>query len=129
MDAICTRRNHYLLRRTGCERAYSSSGVVNERTPPSSFLVWRIVLRCPIPNGKPGDDPLTDMFIHGEHPFPADMEAMLRQIRALDPLFPNGDRSHADRVAWWRRIGDWARKLNLDEGREALRAVLNGPTR
>jgi hypothetical protein len=36
-----------------------------------------------MPNGKPGDNPLTDLIVHGQHPFPADIEAMLWKIDAL----------------------------------------------
>ena len=34
-------------------------------------------------NGKHGDNPLSDLTIHGQHPFPADIEAMLLRINAL----------------------------------------------
>jgi len=38
-----------------------------------------------MPNGKPGDHPLTDQFVHGLHPFPADIESLLWEIRDTDP--------------------------------------------
>ena len=38
-----------------------------------------------MPNGKPGDHPLTDLFHHGRHPFPADIEAMVRRLASTDP--------------------------------------------
>jgi hypothetical protein len=34
-------------------------------------------------NGKHGDNPLTDLLIHGDHPFPPDIEEMLLRIDAL----------------------------------------------
>jgi hypothetical protein len=34
-------------------------------------------------NGKHGDNPLSDLVIHGAHPFPPDVEEMLLQIDAL----------------------------------------------
>jgi hypothetical protein len=34
-------------------------------------------------NGKPGDNPLSDLTIHGMHPFPRDIEEMLVRIDAL----------------------------------------------
>ena len=34
-------------------------------------------------NGKLGDNPLSDMFIHGKHPFPADIEQMIRKLDSL----------------------------------------------
>jgi hypothetical protein len=77
-----------------------------------------------MPNGKPGDHPLTDMLLHGAHPFPADMEAMLREILALDPGFPDGQRRYVDQLAWNQRLCDWEAGKNLDEGRAAMAAVL-----
>jgi hypothetical protein len=77
-----------------------------------------------MPNGKPGDHPLTDMLKHGKHPFPIDIEAMLRKILASDPNFPDGRRRYVDQVRWEQRFFDWEMGKNLDEGREALRQVL-----
>jgi hypothetical protein len=34
-------------------------------------------------NGKPGDNPLSDLTIHGEHPFPPEIEVMLLRIQEL----------------------------------------------
>jgi hypothetical protein len=34
-------------------------------------------------NGKHHDNPLTDMIVYGEHPFPADIEALLRRVDEL----------------------------------------------
>ena len=76
-----------------------------------------------MPNGKPGDHPLTDMLAHGKHPFPADMESMLRRILAIEPSFPDGPRRYLDQLAWDRRFWDWEAGKNLDEGRQALQAV------
>lgn len=77
-----------------------------------------------MPNGRAGDHPLTDMLVHGRHPFPADMEELLREVLALDPIFPDGKRPYVEQVHWYDRISDWARGQKLDEGRQALRAVL-----
>ena len=47
-----------------------------------------------MPNGKPGDNPLSDMMIHGAHRFPPDIEEMLRKIDSLgrgERKFPLGD--------------------------------------
>ena len=38
-----------------------------------------------MPNGKPGDHPRTDIFVHGLHPFPADIEAMIRELHSINP--------------------------------------------
>lgn len=77
-----------------------------------------------MPNGKPGDHPLTDMLVHGLHPFPDDVERTLREILALDPIFPDGKRRWLEQAEWQRRLLDWERGLNLQEGREALEIVL-----
>jgi hypothetical protein len=90
--------------------------IVRRRKPPT---------RIDMPNGKPGDHPLTDMLIHGAHPFPPDMEALLREILALDPGFPDGKRRYLEQIAWDRRFFDWEAGKDLDDGRRALRTVLD----
>lgn len=82
-----------------------------------------------MPNGTPGDHPLTDMLVHGRHPFPEDIESILRKIIALEPWFPDGRRPYLDQVAWEKRFRDWALGENLDEGRQALQMVWNEMTR
>jgi hypothetical protein len=69
-----------------------------------------------MPNGKPHDHPLTDMLVHGMHPFPKDMEAMLREILAHDPVFPDGKLRFLDQMRWNDRFFDWEAGRNLDEG-------------
>jgi hypothetical protein len=39
-----------------------------------------------MPNGKPGDHPLTDIFVHGLLPFPADIEKMIRKLWTVNPF-------------------------------------------
>jgi hypothetical protein len=77
-----------------------------------------------MPNGKPGDSPLSDMLVHGLHPFPPDMEAMLREILSLQPEFPDGRRPYAQQVEWMERFDAWARGNALDDGRTARKEVL-----
>jgi hypothetical protein len=77
-----------------------------------------------MPNGSRGDSPLSDMLIYGLHPFPADMEAVLREILKIQPYFPDGSRLFAKQVEWMRRFDAWARGDELDEGRAALKQVL-----
>ena len=77
-----------------------------------------------MPNGSLGDSPLSDMLIHGKHPFPEDMELMLRRILELDPPFPDGKRKFVDQIKWLDRFNDWQDGKNLEEGRNALREVL-----
>ena len=75
-------------------------------------------------NGTKGDSPLGDMLIHGLHPFPADMEAMLREVLSADPKFPDSQRHYVDQVRWMKRFDAWAKGKDLDEGRQALKQVL-----
>ncbi len=77
-----------------------------------------------MPNGRPGDHPLTDMLMHNLHPFPPEMEAMLREILELDSDFPDGKRAYLDQLEWGKRFSDWCRGKNLDEGKRAMSEVL-----
>jgi hypothetical protein len=67
-------------------------------------------------NGKKHDNPLSDMTVHGAHPFPADVEEMLRQIQRLGsrldrwPLGENGPFSP--------REFEWENGKNRDEARK-----------
>jgi hypothetical protein len=71
-----------------------------------------------MPNGKIGDNPLTDLLIHGLHPFPADIEEMLLRVDALGrepgrwPLGENWPYSPKE--------FEWERGENLDEARRLL---------
>lgn len=72
-----------------------------------------------MPNGKAGDGPLTDFVLHGSHPFPADIEDLLRRIETLGraagrwPLGENWPFSTRD--------FDWATGRDLDGARGDLR--------
>ena len=66
-------------------------------------------------NGKNGDNPLSDMIIHGKHPFPEDIENMLWKLREINPELL-GDLEDEP--------FDWAGGKNLDEGRELLKKML-----
>ena len=80
-----------------------------------------------MPNGKPGDHPLTDMIVHGLHPFPPDIEDMLREILSLSPGFPDDKRfgrKYSDQLEWNRHICDIAAGRNVEAGRVALKQVL-----
>ena len=71
-------------------------------------------------NGKPGDHAITDMLVHGLHPFPADIERMLRDLLVFNPAFPDDGRRFDEQLEWERRFYDWERGERLDEGRRAL---------
>ncbi len=64
------------------------------------------------------------MLVHGLHPFPADIEAILRRVLALQPEFPDGRRPYMEQVEWLGRFDAWARGEGHDEGRAALNSVL-----
>ena len=68
-----------------------------------------------MPNGKPGDHPITDMLVHRKHPFPRDMEAMIREIYAIDPRI-------LDELQW--EPFEWEKGERLQKGRETLRRLL-----
>jgi len=36
-----------------------------------------------MPNGTHGDNPLSDLTIHGDHPFPSEIESLLLRIDKL----------------------------------------------
>jgi hypothetical protein len=71
-----------------------------------------------VPNGRYGDNPLSDLTTHGAHPFPPDIEEMLWRIDALGrrpdrwPLGENWPFSP--------REFDWERGKDLDGARQVL---------
>ena len=88
------------------------------KTTTCSPIFRVIALKWTMPNGRSGDNPLSDMTIHGAHPFPPDIEEMLRQIDTLGrrpgrwPLGENWPYSP--------REFDWKDGKDLDEGRRVL---------
>ena len=70
-----------------------------------------------MPNGKPGDHPLTDLLVYGTHAFPPDMEDMIRRLHKANP------NAFEERAALLM-LCQWERGENLDEGREWLRSQL-----
>lgn len=68
-----------------------------------------------MPNGKIGDHPFTDMMIHGRHPFPADIERMLRKLQEVEPGL-------ISRFGW--EPFDWAKGRRLEDGRRKLTALV-----
>ena len=75
-----------------------------------------------MPNGRPGDNPLTDLTLHGAHPFPRDIEEMLLRIEALGrrpgrwPLGENWPFSP--------REFDWEKGKDLAEARDLLARLI-----
>jgi hypothetical protein len=66
-------------------------------------------------NGKPGDNPITDLLDYGGRPFPADVARMVRRLHALRParLAELGLEPFA-----------WERGEELDRARAWLRQAL-----
>ncbi len=71
-----------------------------------------------MPNGKIGDNPLSDLTIHGRHPFPPDIEEMLLRINSLGrrpSRWPLGEN-----WPFGSREFDWAEGKELDSARRDL---------
>ena len=75
-----------------------------------------------MPNGKHGDNPLSDMMIHGAHPFPTEIERMLREIDSLGRAY--GRWALGENWPYSPREFDWKRGRNLDEARRLLSHLL-----
>ena len=79
-----------------------------------------------MPNGKHGDSPLSDLTIHGQHPFPPDIEALLLRVDALGrkperwPLGENWPFS--------AREFDWEKGRDLDAARRDLTHLISMPS-
>ena len=75
-----------------------------------------------MPNGKPGDNPLSDLIVHGLHRFPRDIEEMLIRIDTLGrrpgrwPLGENWPFSP--------REFDWEKGDDLDGARRDLARLI-----
>lgn len=72
-----------------------------------------------MPNRKLGDNPLSDLTIHGVNRFPEDIKRLLIQIDELG----RGDESWPLGANWpySPREFDWEKGNDLDEGRQLLR--------
>jgi hypothetical protein len=69
-----------------------------------------------MPAGSLGDHPLTDLLVHGQHPFPPDIEALVLRLRDVSPRY-------LDQIELSEFI-DWASNKNLDDGRTHLNELL-----
>jgi hypothetical protein len=69
-----------------------------------------------VPNGKPGDAPWTDFFVHKHDVFPADMAAMLRAIYSVSPRLIQ----HLAHPDMW----EWEAGNDLEDGRAKLRQII-----
>ena len=68
-----------------------------------------------MPNGRPHDNPITDILSHDMHPLPAEMEALIREIAAID--------EKALGELGWEPF-DWEKGKNLNEGLRRLKEIL-----
>ena len=69
-----------------------------------------------MPNGKPGDAPWSDFFVHGKSIFPPDICVMLHVIKSHDIELI---RPLADTDMW-----DWEAGKNVEEGRRKLKEII-----
>jgi hypothetical protein len=64
-------------------------------------------------NGKRGDNPLSDLTVHGAHPFPPDIEELLLRIEELGRR--DGRWALGENWPYSPREFDWAAGRDLDE--------------
>ena len=74
-------------------------------------------------NGKHGDNPLTDLTIHGEHPFPPDIEKLLLRIDELGRR--DGRWALGENWPFSARQYAWQRGEDLDGARRDLTHLLS----
>ncbi len=68
-----------------------------------------------MPNGRVGDNPVSDMLAHDKHPFPPDMEAMIKELYQVAPQIQN-------ELGW--APFDWEKGNELEAGRKLLKDLL-----
>lgn len=73
-------------------------------------------------NGKHGDNPLSDLTIHGDHPFPADIEELL--LRILEVGEGAGRWPLGENWPFGPREFDWEKGEDLDGARRDLAMLL-----
>lgn len=73
-------------------------------------------------NGKPGDNPLTDLVIHGQHPFPRDIEELLVRIHELGR--EQGRWPLGEHWPFAIREFEWEQGRDLDDARRDLADLL-----
>jgi hypothetical protein len=76
-----------------------------------------------MPNGKYGDNPLSDFALHGAHCFPAEIEELLRRIDAVGRAagrWPLGEN-----WPYGTREFDWAQGRDLERARHELQHLLD----
>jgi len=75
-----------------------------------------------VPNGKPYDNPLTDLVVHGMHPFPSDIEEMLLEIHEIGNA--SGRYPLGENWPYSPQEFDWEAGRNLEEAHHLLRSFV-----
>lgn len=68
-----------------------------------------------MPNGIPGDSPITDTVINGGHPFPPDLEDLVIKLHNFDPQIFN--------LLEWEPF-NWEEGKYLNEAKELLTGLI-----
>ena len=71
-----------------------------------------------MPNGKFGDHPITDLLFHKRHPFPKDIESIIKEIFVKN----NNEVSIFNSLK--TKPFDWENGKNLEEARSILNNLL-----
>ena len=69
-----------------------------------------------MPNGKIHDNPITDLTIHGLHPFPKEMEEIILRIHSIIP-------SALGNLGW--EPFNWEKSEDIEEGMIKLEKILS----
>jgi hypothetical protein len=75
-----------------------------------------------MPNGVLGDNPLSDLTIHGQHPFPPDIEELLLLIEAVGARL--GRWPLGENWPFYPREYEWAEGRDLAGARRDLTNLL-----
>lgn len=75
-----------------------------------------------LPNGRHGDNPLSDLVAHGAHPFPLDIEKTLLEINAIGRRL--GRWPLGENWPYSPREVEWERGRGLVEARRLLAHLL-----
>jgi hypothetical protein len=76
-----------------------------------------------VPNGRPRDNPLTDLTVYGEHPFPPDIEKLLLRIEEVGRA--HGRWPLGENWPFSSREFDWEKGEDLDGARRDLTRLLS----
>ena len=69
-----------------------------------------------MPNGKPHDNPISDITIHGMHPFPSELEALVLRLHKMNPMIIND-------LEW--APFDWEKGEYIEEAKILLKGLID----